>query len=514
MRKVYSLILFFLITLTLSGCVDEEVIYNLGDKVTIDGINYELVSIDELGVRSATNNFNEDGTFKEIDESKLYRKNDDRVGFLHQFYYYDMINYDNYPVLTVENIQNDYRNMRLKDEYPLEGEPGGVFNNLDHFPVDDQRLVANFNDFYPSEAFYVDENGLAQNYKYYFSVTPYIDAIAKVVSDNVFVVRGYDKGNVKEEVTIPRQIGEYDVAAIAYKALENAPMKSLTIEAGALMLYYPYSISNCPNLKKLSMENPMLMPAALSHMALDELIISSNDCEPKVGYFENSSFYAMDASFYDLYVESLKLIPLSSVNPRTYCAIHQSNFEEFAGSGVGTSFNLIFTDCEIYENNISFEGGSRFGYNFATINKKFIYNNIPIGVNYDNDTLDSVGTILDKIPKSFYQVINYPLTSTYFPLIKDGVCYSKYMDMMLSLGKKTNTNQTIIFDSNFNSQDDTITYYVEDNFIKAKLHNYKYYVKKDNYILDESKDVVLTLLEINPNNTYIVSDGTILYAHS
>ncbi len=71
-----------------------------------------------------------------------------------------------------------------------------------------------------------------------------------------------------------------------------------------------------------------------------------------------------------------------------------------------------------------------------------------------------------------------------------------------------------MIDSNFNSQDDTITYYVEDNFIKAKLHNYKYYVKKDNYILDESKDVVLTLLEINPNNTYIVSDGAILYAHS
>lgn len=104
MRRVYSLILFFLLTLTLAGCVDEEVIYNIGDKVTIDGINYELVSIDELGVRSATNNFNEDGTFKEIDESRLYRKNDDRVGFLHQFYYYDMINYDNYPVLTVENI--------------------------------------------------------------------------------------------------------------------------------------------------------------------------------------------------------------------------------------------------------------------------------------------------------------------------------------------------------------------------------------------------------------------------
>ena len=87
MRRLYSLILFFLLTLTLAGCLDEEVIYNIGDKVTIDGINYELVSLDELGVRSTTDNFNEDGTFKEIDESKLYRKNDDRVGFLHQFYY-------------------------------------------------------------------------------------------------------------------------------------------------------------------------------------------------------------------------------------------------------------------------------------------------------------------------------------------------------------------------------------------------------------------------------------------
>ena len=511
MRRDYSIILFVLIILTLSGCVDEEVIYNLGDKVTIDGINYELVSLDELGVRSTTDNFNEDGTFKEIDESKLYRKNDDRVGFLHQFYYYDMINYDNYPTLIAINIQNDFRNMRLFAGPSATGDydPGICFESNDNREVD-VTLVANFNDFYPSEAFYVDENGLAQNYKYYFSVTPYIDAIEKEVSDNVFVVRGYDKENVKEEVTIPRQIGEYDVAAIAYKALENAPMTSLTIEAGALMLYYPYSISNCPNLKKLSIENPMLMPAALSHMTLDELTISGNSYKPKTGQFIVNSFYAMDASFNDLIIGTLKTIPLSFVNPRVYCSIQHSNFDVFRKyAAAGTNFNLTFTDCSIdkvimHNDNYGLEHFTRnISINNDTI---FLDETVQIGINMSKKGYQLAEDYGWGLSTPFYRFIYYNFLDNY-PIIKDGVCYSKYVDLMLKLGERRNVSQTIIFPYN-------LDYYIEDNFIKVKLNDHRHYAVRDNYIIKEDADVVLTLLEINPNNTYITKDGTVLYAHS
>ena len=51
------------------SCKEKEVIYNIGDEVTIDGIKYKLYSTNELGYNRENKHagyFNPDGTLKKL----------------------------------------------------------------------------------------------------------------------------------------------------------------------------------------------------------------------------------------------------------------------------------------------------------------------------------------------------------------------------------------------------------------------------------------------------------------
>ncbi len=66
-----------------------------------------------------------------------------------------------------------------------------------------------------------------------------------------FIVKGYTE-NLPKDVVIPMRIHGKRVSQIGYRAFENAPMLTLTLESNTFRLIHPYAISHCNNLKEIT----------------------------------------------------------------------------------------------------------------------------------------------------------------------------------------------------------------------------------------------------------------------
>ena len=511
------------------SCKEKEVIYNIGDEVTIDGIKYKLYSTNELGYNRENKHagyFNPDGTLKNINEEDIYKKNDDRVGYLHKFYYYDMLNLDKYPDLTVDLIQNEYRNKNIHCD------------DSDTAYYDERNLVQ----LYPSQLFYIDENGLPQNDHFFFSTSNFYDFICR--EDAYWVVIGYDYDDIKEDTLILHRIGDYTIIAIAYKALEGAPMKTLTVEAPTdeeikdkddiypdsygqayiPVLYYPYAISNCPNLISITTFNGYFMPLSISNIPNRIELNFASKSDYDLGMF------ALDAAFYNLKIKNLTL---NFLNQTTILGAGISGINGdriYAKCGLAGCYNLIFTNCYVSKlNNVIHPLTTGIGSTlFLDLDRIVALPCLSIEKHIIGIIPSKTVVSSTNVVTATNVVIEYQISGQVLPRIKDGVCYQAYNDYMLEEYK--DESKIVIFPEIYYESYASkawrlngFHYFTENGYVKLKLtgefltlrkcnHTNKYDIYCLSREIKVETDVVLTLCKIDDNSTYLVADGTVLHS--
>lgn len=542
-KKISFIILsLVLISLMIVSCKEKEVIYNIGDEVTIDGIKYKLYSTSELGTgvsyygenHVSVRYYNPDGTLKNINEEDIYKKNDDRVGYLHKFYYYDMLNLDKYPDLTIDLIQNEYRNKNIHLE--------PFYFSYEETDIDTITEQNNMASLYPSQFLYVDDNGLAQNGNYFFSTNLIYDSLCQ--DEAYWAVVGYNYDDVKEDTLILHRIGDYQIVAIAYKALEGAPMKTLTVEAPTdedlkedkdgnysyiPVLYYPYAISNCPNLVSISTFNGYFMPLSISNIPK---IIDLN-LAAKEGSCGDNGFFALDAAFYDLTIKNLKVNFLESVSMLDSKLAPNDYFNNEFNCGLGGCYNSIFTDCKINSFkalNITYESSG---------NDLYFFDGNLVAISYlykEQVIINSITPTLINFKYQHDKVIHYQIYAHNLPLIKDGVCYNPYNTYIQANLKNQylftkNPSFLVVLPTIYHRGGENniyrileSNYYCEDGYIKLKITGLFVKIQKcelypNNDIncvhrIPAVTDIVLTVCEINDDCTYVVDDGTVIYDHN
>ena len=484
-KKISFIILsLVLISLMIVSCKEKEVIYNIGDEVTIDGIKYKLYSTSELGTgvsyygenHVSVRYYNPDGTLKNINEEDIYKKNDDRVGYLHKFYYYDMLNLDKYPDLTVDLIQNEYRdkNIHLEPFY-------FSYKETDIDTITEQNNMASL---YPSQFLYVDDNGLAQNGNYFFSTNLIYDSLCQ--DEAYWAVVGY-----------------------------NIPV-----------LYYPYAISNCPNLVSISTFNGYFMPLSISNIPK---IIDLN-LAAKEGSCGDNGFFALDAAFYDLTIKNLKVNFLESVSMLDSKLAPNDYFNNEFNCGLGGCYNSIFTDCKINSFkalNITYESSG---------NDLYFFDGNLVAISYLNKEQVIINSITPTLINFKYlhdKVIHYQIYAHNLPLIKDGVCYNPYNTYIQANLKNQylftkNPSFLVVLPTIYHRGGENniyrileSNYYCEDGYIKLKITGLFVKIQKcelypNNDIncvhrIPAVTDIVLTVCEINDDCTYVVDDGIVIY---
>lgn len=517
----YILIIILMLFMTFS-CKEEIPDYKVGDEVVIDGIKYKLYLIDDLGYIKSGDYYNPDGTLKNIDPESIYIKNDDRVGYLHRFYYYDMINLDKYPDLTVDVIQDAYRN-KIVHRFATETSTG-------------ESRTDNIVDYYPNHIFYIDENGLAQNGNYFFSTDVLFDRLYH--EGMYWFIIGYDQDKVKEDTIIPHRIGQYATLGIAYKGLEGAPMRTLTIEAPSdeemktspdgfsthlgnysykPFLYYPYAISNCPNLVSITAFNGYFMPLSISNIP--------NKLEINLASREDIAFgfFALDAAFYNLKISKLTTNPLNHANIRGAFNWGNVNGDETYYSGAAGNYNLVFTNCKIYE----YANSTRYN-EFSPSEMYLDEEGLSVKMLRGSRQVLCVNQVGYLSGQSYLEnPIRYDIFGLTVPNIVDGVCHSAYNDYILERYKGVKKvvvfREPIDYNNTFwGRPSEKSKYYAEDGYIKVYLHGKFYNMSKckhtDKYdikcvCMDYSySECVLTLCKIDENSTYVVVNGDVIYA--
>lgn len=487
MKKI-SLFFLLMMLFVITSCSEEKICL-VGDKVEIDGISYELISLENYFSTFNAPEYNSDGTLASFNnEDLIYQKGDVSKGVMHRFYYYDMLNENAYPDLTRKTIQEHYKGKNYYPEGTIYNEPKASFANLGSL--------------YPSQTIYMDKEGNISNHNYFIDVYHNIFKFLEPKDSlgRFWIVTGYDYNDVKEEIVIPSSIGNYPVWAIAYRALEGAPMRTFRAEyAGSLltgMVYFPYSLSNCPNLEKIEMTNGIFLPLSISNMPNNQLDIN-------LSYNTESNIYgivALDASFYNLNISNLNVSGL--YGPDLLSRRFQGYWQNSPYSITGV-YNMIFTDC--YINSIT-----------SSVNRIGDYSPIYVEGNdittYYKSTLTNSNRYvigLNKISNSATYtdtpIIRYPINPNkqIFPLVKNGVCESPYVNEMLS--RYEGKHKIIILPSL-----STSTYYIEDNYIKIRF-NYSLDVEgEDGIYKTTNRDVVLSLLEYDQINTYIIENSGVL----
>ncbi len=343
-----------------------------------------------------------------------------------------MLNLDKYPDLTVELIQDTYKNKNIHNYY-------GTSIYCDY---------RNLAEVYPCQFLYIDDNGLPQNYENYVYSTSFIyDFICR--EDAYWVVIGYDYDDIKENTLILHRIGDYTIIAVAYKALEGAPMKTLTVEAPTdedlkedkdgnysyiPVLYYPYAISNCPNLVSISMFNGYFMPLSISNIPNQiDLNLASKEDEKRIGLF------ALDAAFYKLDIRYLTLNYLNQVNIQGTKIGQLIGDEIYGRSGLAGCYNLIFTDCDV-----KYLHNNYFGQLDHTGSPIYLADEKIVAMPSDHNEEYIIGIIPSKTvatPPDI--VINYQFSGQILPRIKDRVCSQPYNDYMLN--KYKDKSKTVLF---------------------------------------------------------------------
>ena len=209
MKKIILLFLAILSVLTLVSCKKEEDIntpkeFKTGDIVTYNGVIYEYLDM-----------LNDIRNLKGEEAIKYFFKEEEDYKAFYSTYYLDMSDYKNQPTLKDDpNILD------------LEWDFSGY-----HSPKYSPTLPYAF---YVPSYFYDGD---------FFEIELY--------EKGSFIVKGYTE-NLPKDVVIPMRIHGKRVSQIGYRAFENAPMLTLTLESNTFRLIHPYAISHCNNLKEIT----------------------------------------------------------------------------------------------------------------------------------------------------------------------------------------------------------------------------------------------------------------------
>ncbi|MCM1131483.1 MAG: hypothetical protein NC310_05275 [Roseburia sp.] len=136
--------------------------------------------------------------------------------------------------------------------------------------------------------------------------------------NDCFIVTGYTE-DLKEDVVIPSVIQDVPVMQVGFKALENAPMKSLTFLSNdasptSYTLIHPYAISRCQNLKEIKTDAKVLSMGISNCFNLERIcyislvsdcslynlpkLISLKDCDART-YFDKQAPTAEEITFHN-----------------------------------------------------------------------------------------------------------------------------------------------------------------------------------------------------------------------
>ena len=210
MKKIILLFLAILSVLTLVSCKKEKEDINTpkefktGDIVIYNGVIYEYLDM-----------LNDIRNLKGEEATKYFFKEEEDYKAFYSTYYLDMSDYKNQPTLKDDpNILD------------LEWDFSGY-----HSPKYSPTLPYAF---YVPSYFYDGD---------FFEIELY--------EKGSFIVKGYTE-NLSKDVVIPMRIHGKRVSQIGYRAFENAPMLTLTLESNTFRLIHPYAISHCNNLKEIT----------------------------------------------------------------------------------------------------------------------------------------------------------------------------------------------------------------------------------------------------------------------
>ncbi len=207
MKKIILLFLGILYVLTIVSCKKEKEDINTpkefktGDIVIYNGVIYEyldmLNDIISLSGKEAL-----EYVFTEEENYKAF----------YSTYYLDMSDYKNQPTLK-----------------------------------DDSNLGWDFTEYHSISA------SPTRPYAFYIPTHFYAESFFKHEREEggSFIVKGYTE-NLPKDVVIPERIHGKRVSQIGYRAFENAPMLTLTLESNTFRLIHPYAISHCNNLKEIT----------------------------------------------------------------------------------------------------------------------------------------------------------------------------------------------------------------------------------------------------------------------
>ncbi len=210
MKKIILLFLAILSVLTMVSCKKEKEDINTpkefktGDIVTYNGVIYEYLDM-----------LNDIRNLKGEEAIKYFFKEEEDYKAFYSTYYLDMSDYKNQPTLKDDpNILD------------LEWDFSGY-----HSPKYSPTLPYAF---YVPSYFYDGD---------FFEIELY--------EKGSFIVKGYTE-DLPKDVVIPERIHGKRVSQIGYRAFENAPMLTLTLESNTFRLIHPYAISHCNNLKEIT----------------------------------------------------------------------------------------------------------------------------------------------------------------------------------------------------------------------------------------------------------------------
>ena len=210
MKKIILLFLAILNVLTIVSCKKEKEDINTpkefktGDIVIYNGVIYEYLDmfkdINSLSGKEAL-----EYVFTEEEDYKAF----------YSTYYLDMSDYKNQPKLKYDpNIMD---------------------------------LEWDFSQYHSTNA------SPTRPYAFYIPTYFYDESFFKHEREEggSFIVKGYTE-NLPKDVVIPMRIHGKRVSQIGYRAFENAPMLTLTLESNTFRLIHPYAISHCNNLKEIT----------------------------------------------------------------------------------------------------------------------------------------------------------------------------------------------------------------------------------------------------------------------
>ncbi len=210
MKKIILLFLAILSVLTMVSCKKEKEDINTpkefktGDIVTYNGVIYEYLDM-----------LNDIRNLKGEEAIKYFFKEEEDYKAFYSTYYLDMSDYKNQPKLKYDPNITDFE---------------WEFTRY-HSPRYSPTLP----------------------YAFYIPTYFYDESFFKHEREEggSFIVKGYTE-NLPKDVVIPERIHGKRVSQIGYRAFENAPMITLTLESNTFKLIHPYAISHCNNLKEIT----------------------------------------------------------------------------------------------------------------------------------------------------------------------------------------------------------------------------------------------------------------------